>query len=217
MLLYHLSLLSVTPWMLSDSVKRAGGWVIVWLACSCSISVVLECCVLWFDCSNKVFCYEYYSDCFIRVLRYDCYNICIAVVLQIMRKFLGTHLGHSGICTMCSLLGNRWITCMCGCGYYITSYRSNESDPMLLRGAVFYIAMSLWGPFKVKTLKHSFGSVLPSLRQVSNLVCMSVCLCCMCVYVCVSVSLCVSVSVCVCVCVCLSVFCVCVCMYLSLC
>ena len=69
MLLYHLSLRSVTPWMLSDSVRRAGGWVIIWLACFCSISVVLECCVLWFDCSNKVFCYEYCSDCFIRVLK----------------------------------------------------------------------------------------------------------------------------------------------------
>lgn len=92
-----------------------------------------------------------------------------------MRKFLGTHLGHSGICTMCSLLSNRWITCTCGCGHHIPSYRTNESDPMLLRGAVFYIAMSLWGPFKVKSLKHSFGSVLPSLKQVSNYVCVCVC------------------------------------------
>ena len=180
-----------------------------------------------------MFCYEYCSDCFIRVLRYFCYNICcIAAVLQIMRKFLGTHLGHSGICTMCSLLGNRWITCVCGCGYYITSYRSNESDPMLLRGAVFYIAMSLWGPFKVKSLKHSFGSVLPSLRQVSNLVsvCVCVCLCCVfvsvlceCVCVCVCVRACVCVHACVRVyvlvsaSVCLCFVCVCVCMYLSLC
>lgn len=61
-----------------------------------------------------------------------------------------------------------------GCTYRISVvvmvsyYRSNESDPMLLRGAVFYVAMSLWGPFKVKSLKHSFGSVLPSLRQVKD-------------------------------------------------
>ena len=89
----------------------------------------------------------------------------------------------SHICTMCSLLSYRWITCTCGYGHHIPSYRSNESDQMLLRGAVFYIAMSLGGPFKVKSLKHSLGSVLPSLRQVSNL----------CVYVCV----CVYLSVCV--------------------
>ena len=74
-----------------------------------------------------------------------------------------------------------------------SSYRTNESDPMLLRGAVFYIAMSLWGPFKVKSLKHSFGSVLPSLRQVS--VCVCVCVC-----VCVSASVCVCVCICVCMC-----------------
>ena len=53
------------------------------------------------------------------------------------------------------------------CSYFTISNRSSESDPMLLRGAVFYIGMALWGPFKVKSLKHSFGSVLPSIRQVT--------------------------------------------------
>ena len=83
------------------------------------------------------------------------------------------------------------------------SYRSNEADPMLLRGAVFYIAMSLWGPFKVKSLKHSFGSVLPSLRQVCVRVrgCVRAC-----VRECACVCVCVCVRVCMCVCVCVCVF-----------
>ena len=79
---------------------------------------------------------------------------------------------------------------------------------MLLRGAVFYIAMSLWGPFKVKSLKHSFGSVLPSLRQVS--VCLSVSIC-VCVSVCLSV--CLSVFVCVCI-ICMYIY---ICMYVCVC
>ena len=86
------------------------------------------------------------------------------------------------------------------CVIITLSYRSNEPHPMLLRGAVFYIAMSLWGPFKVKSLKHSFGSVLPSLRQVCVCVCVCVCMCVyMCVYICVCVYVCMYVCVHVCV------------------
>jgi len=37
-----------------------------------------------------------------------------------MRKFLGTHLGHSGMCTLCSLLNNRWVWLCIGLdGLYI--------------------------------------------------------------------------------------------------
>ena len=43
-------------------------------------------------------------------------------------------------------------------------------DALLLRGAVFYISMSLWGVRKVAHLDLTFASVLPSIKQVSIII-----------------------------------------------
>ncbi|CAH1794876.1 unnamed protein product [Owenia fusiformis] len=64
----------------------------------------------------------------------------------LMRKLLGTHLGHSGVYSMCCILQDQ----------------NHLGDYTLLRGAVFFIGMALWGSMKVKSLKHTPASVLPS-------------------------------------------------------
>ncbi|KAK0049216.1 tuberin [Biomphalaria pfeifferi] len=68
---------------------------------------------------------------------------------ELMKKLLGTYLGHSAICTMCSILQNK----------------SQPVDVLLLRGAIFFTGMALWGSRRVTTLKHTFTSVLPSFLQ----------------------------------------------------
>uniref|UniRef100_A0A8C7K368 Tuberin N-terminal domain-containing protein n=1 Tax=Oncorhynchus kisutch TaxID=8019 RepID=A0A8C7K368_ONCKI len=51
---------------------------------------------------------------------------------KLMRKVLGTHLGHSAIYTMCRIMEER----------------AYMEDSPLLRGAVFFVGMALWGaPF----------------------------------------------------------------------
>ena len=47
-------------------------------------------------------------------------------------------------------------------------FRSMEQNAVLLRGAVFYISMSLWGIRKVENLDITYASVLPSIKQVLN-------------------------------------------------
>ncbi|XP_049853714.1 tuberin isoform X1 [Schistocerca gregaria] len=71
---------------------------------------------------------------------------------KIMRNLLGTHLGHSALFTMCRLLQDP----------------ESLQDIYLLRGAIFFIYMSLWGKSKVLTLKYEPTAVLPSLLQVVN-------------------------------------------------
>lgn len=44
-----------------------------------------------------------------------------------------------------------------------------EADAGLLRGAVFYINMALWGPRRVPTLRVSFLAVLPAFLKVWTL------------------------------------------------
>ncbi|KAH9503979.1 Tuberous sclerosis 2-like protein [Bulinus truncatus] len=68
---------------------------------------------------------------------------------ELMKKLLGTYLGHSAICTMCSMLQDK----------------SQPVDVLLLRGAIFFTGMALWGSRRVTTLKHTFTSVLPSFLQ----------------------------------------------------
>ncbi|XP_038058921.1 tuberin-like [Patiria miniata] len=65
---------------------------------------------------------------------------------KLMRNLFGTHLGHSAIYTMCSIMENG----------------QNQGDVILLRGAVFYVGMARWGSMRVQSLKHNFTSVLPS-------------------------------------------------------
>ncbi|XP_078690983.1 tuberin-like isoform X3 [Branchiostoma floridae x Branchiostoma belcheri] len=69
--------------------------------------------------------------------------------MQLMRNLLGTHLGHSSIYTMCTILQDS----------------HNRSDHQLLRGAVFYVGMSLWGAGRVNSLRLTPTSVLPSFLQ----------------------------------------------------
>ncbi|XP_014260624.1 tuberin [Cimex lectularius] len=65
---------------------------------------------------------------------------------KIMRNLLGTHLGHSSLYTMSKILKSDASLTDCG----------------LLRGAIFYISMALWGDRKVLSLKCTATSILPS-------------------------------------------------------
>ncbi|KAF3818852.1 hypothetical protein GH733_012269 [Mirounga leonina] len=61
---------------------------------------------------------------------------------KLMRNLLGTHLGHSAI--------------------YNIAYME---DAPLLRGAVFFVGMALWGAHRLYSLKNSPTSVLPSFYE----------------------------------------------------
>ncbi|XP_070579524.1 tuberin-like [Ptychodera flava] len=65
---------------------------------------------------------------------------------KLMRNLLGTHLGHSAVYAMCCILENS----------------IHRNDSALLRGAVFFVGMALWGSKRVTSLKHTPKSVLPS-------------------------------------------------------
>ncbi|XP_041134002.1 tuberin-like isoform X2 [Polyodon spathula] len=65
---------------------------------------------------------------------------------KLMRKVLGTHLGHSAIYTMC----------------HVMEERAYMEDAAVLRGAVFFVGMALWGAHRLSTLKNTSTSVLPS-------------------------------------------------------
>lgn len=78
-----------------------------------------------------------------------------------MRNLLGTHMGHSALYTMCRLLQEE-------------PPKANSEvpplDPYLLRGAVFYINMGLWGSKRVPYLKATPTNVLPSMKHVMILI-----------------------------------------------
>ncbi|KAM9363314.1 tuberin isoform 2-T2 [Symphorus nematophorus] len=65
---------------------------------------------------------------------------------KLMRKVLGTHLGHSAIYTMCRIMEER----------------AYMEDAPLLRGAVFFVGMALWGAHRLPALKNTPTLVLPS-------------------------------------------------------
>ncbi|XP_072318381.1 tuberin isoform X2 [Eucyclogobius newberryi] len=65
---------------------------------------------------------------------------------KLMRKVLGTHLGHSAIYTMCRIMEER----------------TYQEDAPLLRGAVFFVGMALWGAHRLPALKNTPTLVLPS-------------------------------------------------------
>uniref|UniRef100_A0A803TSX7 TSC complex subunit 2 n=1 Tax=Anolis carolinensis TaxID=28377 RepID=A0A803TSX7_ANOCA len=65
---------------------------------------------------------------------------------KLMRNLLGTHLGHSAIYNMCRIMEDR----------------THMEDAVLLRGAVFFVGMALWGAHRLQSLKNSATSVLPS-------------------------------------------------------
>ena len=66
-----------------------------------------------------------------------------------MRNLLGTHMGHSTLYKMC----------------YLLQEQNFQKDVRLLRGAVFYINMGLWGAHRIPKLKCAPSSVLPSFYQ----------------------------------------------------
>lgn len=66
-----------------------------------------------------------------------------------MKNLLGTHMGHSALYKMCSLLQEP----------------NFQKDVRLLRGAVFYVNMGLWGSHRISKLKCTPSSVLPSFHQ----------------------------------------------------
>lgn len=107
------------------------------------------------DVLNAVLCYSFLpTDCLDYFISALCRLVNLAHFSQsswdLMRKLLGTHLGHRTIYTMCCMLQDR----------------KQPFDQELLRGAVFYIGMALWGYRKVESLKHTPSSVLPSFLQV---------------------------------------------------
>ncbi|XP_066516899.1 tuberin isoform X2 [Hoplias malabaricus] len=71
---------------------------------------------------------------------------------KLMRKVLGTHLGHSAIYTMCRIMEER----------------AYMEDAALLRGAVFFVGMALWGAHRLPTLKNTPTLVLPSFYKAMN-------------------------------------------------
>ncbi|XP_066238981.1 tuberin isoform X4 [Saccopteryx leptura] len=68
---------------------------------------------------------------------------------KLMRNLLGTHLGHSAIYNMCRIMEDR----------------AYLEDAPLLRGAVFFVGMALWGAHRLYSLKNSPTSVLPSFYE----------------------------------------------------
>ncbi|XP_068103396.1 tuberin [Hyperolius riggenbachi] len=71
---------------------------------------------------------------------------------KLMRNLLGTHLGHSAIYTMSRVMEDK--------AYW--------EDALLLRGAVFFVGMGLWGAHRLFCLKNSPISVLPSFLKALN-------------------------------------------------
>lgn len=49
--------------------------------------------------------------------------------------------------------------------------RAYKEDAALLRGAVFFVGMALWGAHRLYSLKNSPTSVLPSFYEVTWLLC----------------------------------------------
>lgn len=71
---------------------------------------------------------------------------------KLMRKVLGTHLGHSAIYTMCRIMEER---------VYM-------EDAPLLRGAVFFVGMALWGAHRLPALKNPPKLVLLSFYKATS-------------------------------------------------
>lgn len=69
-----------------------------------------------------------------------------------MRYVVGADIGHAALQEMVEILR--------GAG------GGGEDDAGLVRGAVFFINMALWGPRRVPTLKVSFLAVLPAFLKV---------------------------------------------------
>ena len=87
------------------------------------------------------------------------YILCIVVNMEIhaaeawriTKNLMGTHLGHSALYTLCQIIQG-------GAG----------GDVALLRGAIFFVGMSLWGNQKIPTLdSYSPMTILPTFHAAS--------------------------------------------------
>ncbi|KAL0617258.1 Tuberin, partial [Plecturocebus cupreus] len=89
---------------------------------------------------------------------------------KLMRNLLGTHLGHSAIYNMCHLMEDRQVHRLgfraveANTALWAASVAYMEDAP-LLRGAVFFVGMALWGAHRLYSLRNSPTSVLPSFYQ----------------------------------------------------
>ncbi|XP_076040511.1 TSC complex subunit tuberin isoform X2 [Oratosquilla oratoria] len=72
-----------------------------------------------------------------------------AMSWKILRNLLGTHLGNSGVYVLCRLI-------------------QEGSDPIMIRGAVYFLASALWGNNKVSGINYKPASVLPTLFEAAQ-------------------------------------------------
>lgn len=97
---------------------------------------------------------SFYTGCLSNFLATLCRTVNIDSSCQnswrIMKNLLGTHLGHSGIYTMCNFMEV-----------------TDRDDGAVVRGAVFFVGASLWGTKTIRSLKYSPNSVLNSFDKVS--------------------------------------------------
>lgn len=98
---------------------------------------------------------ESLSSCIVALCRTGACQEYSLTSYDIMRRLLGTALGHATIWTMCSLLNDE----------------SRRRDEKLLCGAVYYTNLSLWGPSPAPTasLRFSISVVLKSFLEVIQL------------------------------------------------
>lgn len=99
-----------------------------------------------------VFPTETLSSCIVALCRTVNKETYCQTSWKIMKKLLGTNLGHAALLYMCSILN-----------------ASHKYDEALLRGAVFHINMGLWGSTGpvVPMFKSSPSAILMSFHRVS--------------------------------------------------
>lgn len=109
---------------------------------------------------DAVICYSFLpmeslSSCIVALCRTGACQEYSIKSFDIMKRLLGTALGHATIWTMCSLLNDV----------------SRRKDEKLLCGAVYYTNLSLWGPSPAPTasLRFSISVVLKSFLEVIQL------------------------------------------------
>eukprot|EP00795_Rhopilema_esculentum_P009264 gene9264-16954_t len=111
----------------------------------------IECCILLLDATVRYGGLP--SDGLYPLIATLCRTVNIEKFCQaswkLMKTLVGTRLGHSAIYIMCCILEDE----------------NNTSDSILLRGAVFFIGMCVWGSKRVSSLQHKPISLLPSFKQ----------------------------------------------------
>ncbi|KAI2668108.1 Tuberin [Labeo rohita] len=78
---------------------------------------------------------------------------------KLMRKVLGTHLGHSAIYTMCRIMEESLLFFH---AVFVSGVGCTVRMPLFSGGAVFFVGMALWGAHRLPALKNTPTLVLPS-------------------------------------------------------